>query len=132
MIRNPHSIHAMNQNVSEMARNRPATVHDIDCIYRHRAKNFWCMFEWKWESENDSSPNTIESLTHMDESLSYASSTYRGLFMFKCGWPAAFPLDDTQQCRIQHFKFGEMVTDKTYTSGAQSALQYILDHGQLL
>ena len=132
MIRNPHSVHVMNRYVSLMARDRPATVWDIDCMYHHRAKNFWCMFEWKWESEKNSSPNTIKSLMHMDEALSYASSTYRGLFLFRCGWPAAFPMDDTQQCEIQHFRCGEMVNHRTYTEGAQSALQYILDYGQLL
>ena len=132
MIRNPHSVHVMNRYVSDMARDRPATVHDIDCIYRHHSKDFWCMFEWKWESERNSSPNTIKSLMDMDDAFSYASSTYRGLFVFRCGWPAAFPMDDTQQCGIQHFHFGNMKGHKTYTESAQSALQYILDHGQLL
>ena len=122
----------MNRYVSEMARDRSATVHDIDCIYRNHAKDFWCMFEWKWEKEQMSGPGTMQSLHDMDVAFNTASASYRGLFIVVLGFPEAFPLDDTQQCRVQHIWGGVIERDQTYTEGARSAIQYILDHGKLL
>jgi len=131
-IRNQSSIHTMNRYVSEMARDRASTVHDIDCVYRNHAKDFWCLFEWKWESETMSGRGTLQSLHDMDEAFNTASHSYRGLFIVRLGFPEAFPLDDTQQCEIQHVWGGVVDGHKTYTEGARSAIQYILDHGKLL
>ena len=49
-IRNSKSVHTMNRHVSQLAAH-VATVCDIDCIYRNHVQEFWCMFEWKKDSE---------------------------------------------------------------------------------
>jgi hypothetical protein len=131
-IRNPKSIHAMNLYVREMSLDRRATVHDIDCIYRNHAKEFWCMFEWKWVREEDSGPGTLQSLHDMDVAFNTASHTYTGLFIVRMGWESEFPLDDTQKCEIQHICGGVVENHVTYTENARTAIQHILDHGKLL
>ena len=131
-IRNPKSIHAMNRYVSEMARDRRATIHDIDCIYRNHAKEFWCMFEWKWVRESVGGPGTLQSLHDMDVAFNTASHTYNGLFIVRMGWEEEFPLDDTQKCEIQHICGGVVENHVHYSSNARTAIQHILDHGKLL
>ena len=122
----------MNLYVREMSLDRRATVHDIDCIYRNHAKEFWCMFEWKWVREEDSGPGTLQSLHDMDVAFNTASHTYTGLFIVRMGWESEFPLDDTQKCEIQHICGGVVENHVTYTKNARTAIQHILDHGKLL
>ena len=122
----------MNLYVREMSLDRRATVHDIDCIYRNHAKEFWCMFEWKWVREEDSGLGTLQSLHDMDVAFNTASHTYTGLFIVRMGWESEFPLDDTQKCEIQHICGGVVENHVTYTENARTAIQHILDHGKLL
>lgn len=130
--RNPYRLHPMNREVSRMA-SRSATIHDIDCIYRNHAKDFWLMFEWKNPGEMVSGRGTAQSLHNLDEAFSNADADYKGLFIVRLGFSIdAFPLDDTQQCEIWHMCGGVVEAAETYASNAKSAIQHILDHGKLL
>ena len=114
-IRNPKSIHAMNRYVSEMAHPKLATCHDVDAVYHNHIKDFWCMFEWKWESEKMCKPGTLQSLHDMDVALNAGSPNYRGLFIVRLNFPEEFPLDDTQACKIQHIWGGFVEGHQVYT-----------------
>jgi myo-inositol catabolism protein IolC len=131
-IRNPKSIHAMNRYVSEMAHPKLATCHDVDAVYHNHIKDFWCMFEWKWESEKMCKPGTLQSLHDMDVALNAGSPNYRGLFIVRLNFPEEFSLDDTQACKIQHIWGGFVEGHQVYTENARTAIQHILDHGKLL
>lgn len=121
----------MNRMVSRMAR-RQDVVHDLDCVYRNTAKEFWCVFEWKNPGEQESSRGTLQSLYAVDQAFN-KDADYIGLFIVRLGFSIdAFPLDDTQQCEIQHICGGIIMGHEVYSSGALSAIQHILDHGRLL
>ena len=122
----------MNRELSRMAR-RSDVIHDVDCIYRNTAKGHWCMFEWKYPGEKDSSMATLSSLSNLDEMFSMCDRHYVGLFLVRLGTSMdEFPFDDSQQCTIEHLHHGLVIGTKTYSSGARSAVQYILDYGRLL
>ena len=130
-IYKPNSVHPINRTLSEMAR-RHDVIHDVDCIYRNIAKDFWCMFEWKNPGEAMSSCGTLASLQEMDQAFRSSSDTYRGLFIVRLGFSIdTFPLDDTQQIEVVHLYDGFLVEGKTYTQGGRSAIQHILDYGRL-
>jgi len=131
-VHRPNSVHPINRKMSEMAR-RHDVIHDIDCIYRNTAKDFWCMFEWKNPGEDMSSTGTLASMQEMDQAFSDASDTYRGLFIVRFGFSVdSFPLDDTQQLEVVHMYDGILLEGKTYTEGGLSAMQHILDYGRIL
>jgi len=130
-IRNRSRIHPMNLYLDEMTPST-VTIHDVDCIYRNHAKNFWCMFEWKNPGERLSAPKTLASLHELNDAFENASSSYRGVFIVRLGFSVdAFPFTDEEQLDVVWHHCG-MTQEKTYTSGARSAVQYILDHGRLL
>lgn len=132
MIRNGNSVHPMNRELSRMAR-RSDVIHDVDCIYRNTAKDFWLMIEWKNPGETVSSQGTTNSLQQMDEAFANASAQYKGWFIIRLGFSIdSFPLDDDQQLEVVHMHDGVVLEGKSYASGAQSAIQHILDHGRLL
>lgn len=127
----PNSVHPMNRTLSDMAQ-RYDVIHDVDCIYRNTAKNFWCVFEWKNPGEQMSSNGTLASLQEVDQAFCATSDSYRGLFIVRLGFSIdAFPLDDTQQVEIVHLYDGILLESETYTAGARTAIQHILDHGRL-
>lgn len=135
-IRNSKSVHTMNRHVSQLAAH-VATVCDIDCIYRNHVQEFWCMFEWKKDSERMGANGTQQMLHEIDQAFNTASSrsdaAYVGLFIVRLGFDYdTFPLDDTQQCEILHLCGGYVEGEKTYTTGARSAIEHILKHGKLL
>ena len=122
----------MNRTLSDMAQ-RYDVIHDVDCIYRNTAKNFWCVFEWKNPGETMGSTGTLQSLQEIDEAFSNADTTYKGAFVVRFGFSIdTFPLDNTQQMEVVHMRDGILVEGKTYPDGARNALQHILDYGRLL
>ena len=122
----------MNVNVSEMA-SRFDIVHDVDCIYHNSGQRFWCVFEWKNPGERSSSRGTQRSLFTIDEAFADASNTYKGLFIVRLGFSIdEFPLTDAEPVDIVHMHGGVVKDERTYSTGAKSAIQYILDHGRLL
>lgn len=128
----PNSVHPINRTIDEMT-GRAVTIHDVDCIFRNHAKDFWCMFEWKNPGEQLSSNATTHSLQEMDQAMADASDTYRGLFIVRLGFSIdTWPLDDTQQIEVVHMYDGILLEGKTYTEGGRTALQHILDHGRIL
>lgn len=128
----PNSVHSINRTIHDMT-GRAVTIHDVDCIYRNHAKDFWCMFEWKNPGEQLSSNATTRSLQEMDQAMADASDTYRGLFIVRLGFSIdTWPLDDTQQIEVVHMYDGILLEGKTYTEGGRTALQHILDHGRIL
>lgn len=121
----------MNRELSRMAR-RTDVLHDVDCIYRNTAKRFWCAFEWKYPGEQDSAQGTMNSFAALDMCFS-SDQDYKGLFLVRLGTSLdEFAFDDTQQCTVQHLRHGVAINVKTYTTGAKTAIQYILDNGRLL
>jgi len=125
-------VRLMNRYLSEMA-SRYDVIHDVDCIYRNTAKNFWCVFEWKNPGEHMSSNGTLASLQELDQAFCATSDTYRGLFIVRLGFSIdAFPFDDTQQIEVIHLYDGILLESETYSEGAKSAIQHILDHGRIL
>jgi len=131
-FRNPSSIHVMNRYVDQLT-NNAVTIHDLDCIFRNHAKEFWCMFEWKNLSESQSRPGTMQSLNELDEAFNNADADYKGLFIVRLGFHVGdWELDDDKMIEVQHIWGGFIAGHKTYETGARSALQYILDHGRLL
>lgn len=130
-IYKPNSVHPMNRYLDEMT-NRAVTIHDIDCVFRNHAKEFWCLFEWKNPAERMGSKGTLQSLHDIDQAFN-RDADYCGLFIVRLGFSIdTFPLDDDQQCEIQHICGGVVEGHETYTRGARSAIQHILDHGRLL
>jgi len=131
-IYRPRSVHPMNFQVSEMSGNA-VCIHDIDCIFRNIAKDFWLVFEWKNPGERMGLSGTLQSLQEIDEAFSTADKTYKGTFVVRLGFSIdTFPLDNTQQVEIVHMHDGILVEGKTYTDGARNAIQHILDYGRLL
>lgn len=132
MIRNGSALHAMNVNVSEMA-SRFDIVHDVDCIYHNSGIGFWCVFEWKNPGETSSSRGTQRSLFTIDEAFADASDSYVGLFIVRLGFSIdEFPLTDAEPVDIVHMYGGAVHDERTYATGAKSAIQHILNHGRLL
>lgn len=132
MIRNKASVHAMNRELSRMAR-RSDVIHDVDCIYRNTAKGHWCMFEWKYPGETPSSSGTVNSLGDLDALFSMSDPSYAGLFIVQLGTSLdSFPFDDTQACSIQHIRHTELMALKTYPHSAQSAIAHIMQYGTLM
>lgn len=128
----PRSIHAMNRELDKLAP-RYAIIHDIDCIYRNPARDFWVAFEWKNPGERMGTSATLRSIQELDIAFSEADNTYKGFFTVRLGFSIdTFPLDDTQQLEVVHTHNGILVEQKTYPDGALSAIQYILDYGRLL
>ena len=132
-LRKPKSVLTMNRYLRQMANPRTATIHDIDCIYRNHAKDFWLMFEWKNLMEEGSGSGTLQSLHEMDEAFNRVSHSYTGLFLVRLGFNIdQWPLDDERMIEVQHICGGVIEGHKVYETKAKSALQYILDHGRLL
>jgi hypothetical protein len=126
------SVHPVNWLLDEMTGNA-VCIHDIDCIYRNIAKDFWLMFEWKNPGETMGSTGTLQSLQEIDEAFSNADPSYKGAFVVRFGFSIdTFPLDNTQQMEVVHMRDGILVEGKTYPDGARNALQHILDYGRLL
>ena len=131
MIYKPTAVHPMNRELSRMAR-RSDIIHDVDCIYRNTARNFWLCFEWKNPGERMGSAGTMSSLTQLDMAMATTGEEYRGLFIVRLGFSIdTWPLDDTQQIEVVRMRDGEVLEEATYPTGARSAVEYILEHGKL-
>jgi tRNA-binding EMAP/Myf-like protein len=79
-----------------------------------------------------SAQGTLASLQEMNDAFENASRSYRGLFIVRLGFSIdAFPFTDDEQLEVVHLHCG-MTQERTYPSGARSALQHILDHGVVL
>lgn len=130
-LRFNNRIYPMNRMLSEMA-NSYDLIHDIDCIYYNRRRMHWLMIEWKNCSEQDMKDATMDSLRDIDAAFADSDQHYVGLFIIRCNFDVyTFPLDDTQACQVVHVYNGEVRDERTYTNGAKSAIQYILDYGRL-
>ncbi len=130
MIRSK-AVRTMNRYVDEMT-DRAVTIHDIDCVYRNHKRSFWCLFEWKNPGEEMSKRGTMSSLLEMNDAFANASASYRGLFIVRLGFSIdAFPFTDDEQLEVVHLLGNDIVNERTYPTGARSALQHILDHGRL-
>jgi tRNA-binding EMAP/Myf-like protein len=124
-------VRTMNRYVDQMT-DKAVTIHDIDCVYRNHKRNFWCLFEWKNPGEQMSATGTLASLQEMNDAFEGASNSYRGLFIVRLGFSIdAFPFTDAEQLEVVWLHCGT-TQERTYPSGARSALQHILDHGRLL
>ncbi len=111
----------MNRELDKLAP-RYAIIHDIDCIYRNPARNFWVAFEWKNPGERMGTSATLRSMQELDIAFSESDHTYKGFFTVRLGFSIdTWPLDD-----------GILVEQKTYPDKARAAIQYILDYGRLL
>jgi len=121
----------MNRYVDQMTDNA-VTIHDIDCVYRNHKRGFWCLFEWKNPGEQNSKPGTMASMHEMNDALENASNSFRGLFIVRLGVSIdAFPFTDEEQMEVVWLHYGT-IQERTYPTGARSALQHILDYGKLL